>query len=115
MVIPTEVPVYTEITSPPSRRIKFVSPGYFRAMGTGVIAGRDITWSDIDEHRAVVVVSEMFARELWREPAAAIGKRIREWGLKREPIVWREIIGVVKMFAKMARCRRHPPWCIGRS
>ena len=31
------------------------------------------------------------ARELWRDPAAAIGKRIRE-GTK-DP--WREIVGVV--------------------
>ena len=31
--------------TPPPRRLKFVSPGYFEAMGTRMIAGRDMTWS----------------------------------------------------------------------
>jgi predicted permease len=88
-VIPAEDPTHASV-----RRLKFVSPGYFQAMGTRLIAGRDINWSDIDGHRKVALVSENFARELWQEPAAAIGKRIREWGLK--PPVWREIIGVVE-------------------
>jgi putative ABC transport system permease protein len=37
------------------------------------------------------MVSENLARELWREPSAALGKRIRE-NLKAP---WREIVGVV--------------------
>src|SRR5206468_2911661 len=41
------------------------------------------------------LISENFARELWHEPGAAVGKRIREWGLKNA-VVWREIIGVVE-------------------
>ena len=32
----------------PQRRWNFVSPGYFEAMGTRMLAGRDVTWSDID-------------------------------------------------------------------
>jgi ABC-type antimicrobial peptide transport system permease subunit len=60
-------------------------------MGTRLIAGRDLTWTDIYDQRLVVMVSENMARELWRDPAAAIGKRIRE-GMK-DP--WREIVGVV--------------------
>jgi ABC-type antimicrobial peptide transport system permease subunit len=39
----------------------------------------------------VVLISENLARELWKDPAAALGQRIRE-GMKDE---WREIIGVV--------------------
>ena len=34
--------------TPPARRNKYVSPGYFETMGTRIIAGRDITWSDIE-------------------------------------------------------------------
>ena len=49
----------------PLTRIKFVSPGYFEAMGTRLIAGRDVTWSDIETGGRVVVVSEGFARG-WR-------------------------------------------------
>ncbi len=47
--------------------------------------------TDIYDQRPVAMISENMARELWREPAAAIGKRIRE-GMKDS---WREIIGVV--------------------
>ncbi|HEX6997201.1 MAG TPA: hypothetical protein VF322_03590 [Gammaproteobacteria bacterium] len=31
------------VGSTPPRKIKYVSPGYFEAMGTRIIAGRDIT------------------------------------------------------------------------
>jgi putative ABC transport system permease protein len=82
---------YAEAQAPPLRRFKFVAPGFFQTMGTRLIAGRDFTWTDIYDQRLVVMVSENMARELWRDPAAAIGKRIRE-GMK-DP--WREIVGVV--------------------
>ena len=76
---------------PPLRRFKFVSPGYFRTVGTPFVAGRDITWSDLFDDRAVAVISENMAREMWGEPAAALGKRI-----KTAPVDgWREIVGVV--------------------
>src|SRR6185295_13014190 len=82
--------VYAEGQIPPIRRFKFVSPGFFKTMGNPMVAGRDITWTDIYEIRPVVIVSENRARELWREPAAAIGKRIRE----SPKGAWREIVGV---------------------
>ena len=63
--------------TPPSRRFKFISPGYFQAMGTRVIAGRDLTWSDIEAGGRVALISESFARELAPDPAGALGKRIR--------------------------------------
>src|SRR6185436_7804765 len=78
---------------PTLRSNKFVSPGYFAAMGTRLIAGRDITWSDIEAGGRVVVISESFARELAGEPAAAVGKRIRTFV---ETDAWREIVGVVQ-------------------
>ena len=82
---------YAEGKLPPLRRFKFVAPGFFQTMGTRLLAGRDITWTDIYDQRPVVMVSGNMARELWRDPAAAIGKRIRE-GMN-DP--WREIVGVV--------------------
>jgi len=78
---------------PTLRANKFVSPGYFAAMGTRIIAGREITWSDIETGGRVVVISESFARELAGEPAAAVGKRIRTFV---ETDAWREIVGVVQ-------------------
>jgi predicted permease len=77
---------------PPLRRYKFVSPGLFGTMGNPLLAGRDLTWTDIYEKRPVLLVSENLARELWGSPAAALGKRVRE---NPKNGVWREIIGVV--------------------
>jgi putative ABC transport system permease protein len=75
-----------------ARGIKFVSPGYFEAMGTRIIAGRDITWRDIDAGGRVAVISEDFARELAPEPTGALGKRIRTYAATD---AWREVVGVV--------------------
>jgi predicted permease len=79
--------------SPPLRRIKFVSPGFFATLGTQIIAGRDITWADIDAGGRVAVISEEFARELAAEPAAALGQRIRT---PNDADAWREVVGVVQ-------------------
>ncbi len=75
---------------PMLRTFKFIGPGYFKAMGNLVLAGRDLTWADIFQMRPVVLVSESFAREFWDSPAAALGKRVRE----SEKSPWREIVGV---------------------
>ena len=69
--------VYDPGQIPPLRRFKFVSPGYFRTVGTPLVTGRDLTWTDVFDERPVAVVSENMAREMWGEPAAALGKRIR--------------------------------------
>lgn len=76
---------------PALRRFKFVTPGLFKTMGTPLLAGRDFTWDDLYQKRSVILISENLARELWNEPSAALGKRVRE-NPKGE---WREIIGVV--------------------
>ena len=83
--------VYPEGQIPPLRHYKFISPGLLKTTGNRVVAGRDFTWTDVYEKRPVVLVSETLARELWREPGAALGRRIRE-NTKGE---WREVVGVV--------------------
>jgi predicted permease len=80
-------------TTPPQRNWKYVSPGYFEAMGTRIIAGREMTWSDIEAGGRVVVISESFARELAPEPQGALGKRVR---FASERDAWREVIGVAQ-------------------
>jgi predicted permease len=77
---------------PPLRLFNFVSPAYFHAMGTRLVAGRDFTWSDIYDLRPRVVVSENFARESWGSASAAVGKRLRQFS--NSP--WQEVIGVVE-------------------
>jgi predicted permease len=75
---------------PPLRRFKSFAPGYFETMGNAVVAGRSITWSEIHQRRPVLVVSEVLAREYWKEPARALGKRVRTPAGQ-----WYEIVGVV--------------------
>ena len=82
---------YAEGKLPPIRRFKFVSPGFFSALGTPIVAGRDFTWDDNYNKLPVAVISEGFAREYWQTPTNALGKRIRVT-TKDE---WREIVGVV--------------------
>jgi predicted permease len=76
---------------PAMRSYKFISPGFFKAIGTPLLAGRDLTWADLYERRPVAVISANLAREIWGRPAAALGKRLRE--IPTNP--WREIVGVV--------------------
>ena len=88
--IVAEDKVYEAGKLPPIRRFKFISPGYFRTVGTSIVVGRDLTWSDVFDNRPVALISENMAREMWGEPTAAVGKRIRIAPV--EP--WREIVGI---------------------
>jgi predicted permease len=76
---------------PPVRRFKFVSPGYFQTVGTPLVAGRDLTWTDVFDDRRVVVISDNMAREMWGSSQTALGKRIRVAAVDE----WREVVGVV--------------------
>ncbi len=82
---------YREGKIAPLRRYKSIGPGYFATIGQRMLAGRDVTWADIYNGGTVAIVSENTARDLWRAPQAALGKRIRP----NEKDDWREVIGVV--------------------
>jgi predicted permease len=77
---------------PPLRLFKYVSPDYFRTTGTRLIAGRELTWTEVYGQRPVGIVSENLARESWGTPAAALGKRFREFS----DMPWHEVVGVVE-------------------
>ncbi|SPE26666.1 membrane hypothetical protein [Candidatus Sulfopaludibacter sp. SbA3] len=81
--------VYSESQIPALRRYKQIAPGLFRTMGNPLLAGRDLTWTDITERLPVVLVSENLAREFWGSAGAALGKRETPKGR------WREVVGVV--------------------
>jgi predicted permease len=76
---------------PPLRRHKYIADGYFTTMGNPVIAGRGITWNDVQNAAPVAMISDNLAREYWGEPIRAIGKRIRR---NPQTTDWVEIIGV---------------------
>ena len=82
--------IYQRRSVQPIRQFKFIAPGFFQTIGTPLVAGRDLTWPDLYDHRPVAVISENLAREMWNNPAAALGKHIRESSSS-----WREIVGVV--------------------
>ncbi len=77
---------------PPNRTIKQISPGYFAALGTRLIAGRDFSLDDLYNQRRIAILSENMAREYWGDPRDALGKRIRV-GTDGP---WTEIIGVAE-------------------
>ena len=79
--------------APRGVRLNYVSPGYFEAMRTRIIAGRAMTWNDVETGGRVALISEDFAREVAGEPAAALGKRIRTAVAQSG---WHEVIGVVQ-------------------
>jgi predicted permease len=79
-------------STPPIRMYNYVSPGYFRSAGTGLLAGRDLTWDDIYGVRPAAILSDNFAREAWGSAAAAIGKRLRVF----DDAPWVEVVGVVE-------------------
>ncbi|MCU1236171.1 MAG: Multidrug transporter substrate-binding protein, partial [Candidatus Solibacter sp.] len=83
--------VYAESQVPPLRSYKIVSPGLAKAIGNRMIAGRDLTWTDVYDKRPVAMVTENLARELWGDAGRALGRRIRD-GRKS---AWREVVGVV--------------------
>jgi predicted permease len=76
---------------PPNRHLVFISPRFLDTLGIPLIAGRDLSWTETYNKIPVALISENFAREYWRTPAAALGKRIRISPTDD----WRQIIGVV--------------------
>jgi predicted permease len=68
-----------------------ISPGYFAAAGTSLLAGRDLLWSDSKTAPVVAVVNRNFAEKMFGSVANAIG---RSYKLQDETRV--EVVGVVE-------------------
>jgi predicted permease len=73
--------------------INSVSPGYFAAVGTPILSGRDFAPTDVAGAPRVVIVNETFARE-FLEPGPPIGQRVRE--RDDNEFIDRTVIGVVR-------------------
>ncbi len=89
----------------PLRLFRYVAPGFFHTIGTRIVAGRELTWTDVYGRRPVAIVSENLARESWGSPSAAIGKRLRD--LPSTP--WREVVGVVEDVRENGVQEKAPP------
>lgn len=73
----------------PEARYHFVSDSYTEAIGTPLIAGRDLEASDTADAPPVVLLNEATARKYWTAPAAAIGAQLDLWGAPRT------VVGVI--------------------
>ena len=68
-----------------------VSPDYFRAAGTAMLAGRTFTLHDEKKAPAVAVINRELARKLFGSVDKAVGGHFKRWGGSRV-----EVIGVVE-------------------
>ena len=70
---------------------RFVSPGYFSAMGVPLVQGRLFDERDVKDSQQTVIVNENLAQRFWpnQDP---IGKRLERGD--QEP--WRTVVGVVR-------------------
>jgi predicted permease len=75
----------------PVASIRRVSHGYFDAVGTRLLEGRDFTPDDRDGSERVAIIDETVARRYW-PGGSALGRRITTGGAERP--VWRTVVGV---------------------
>jgi predicted permease len=54
-----------------------VSPGYFTASGTSLLAGRTFLWSDDKNAPAVVVINREFANRIFGSVTGAVGRNVK--------------------------------------
>jgi len=64
-----------------------VSPGYFRAAGTRLVAGRELSWHDDKDAPAVAVVNRTFANSVFGSVTASLGRAFRQSDGKRVEVV----------------------------
>jgi predicted permease len=68
-----------------------VSPDYFHAAGTTLLAGRVFTMHDEDKAPVVAIVNREFARRVFGSADKAVGGHFKFWGGQRA-----EVVGVVE-------------------
>lgn len=88
-----------------------VSPGFLQTIGARLIAGREITETDLDSAPKVAVINEMMARRYWPE-GNAIGARIQlgPGGPTRD---WITVVGVVADMRQQGPVRQIRPTAFG--
>ncbi|HWW17270.1 MAG TPA: ABC transporter permease [Candidatus Saccharimonadales bacterium] len=78
----------------PISNFEVVTPGYFAALGTPFLAGRDFTAHDNEVGQPVMIVSQSLAQQRFGSLSEAIGKQIK-MGDPTDEGEWHTVIGVV--------------------
>ena len=78
-----------------SVHVNLISPSFFQAMGTRMIAGRDFAATDRSGAPDVAIVNETFARKYFGRENP-IGKTIRQPGRPSRPETTHEVVGYVQ-------------------
>jgi putative ABC transport system permease protein len=81
-------PVQSDPTTPQTAGVRLVSPGFFRAIGTRLVAGRDFTGADRAAGERVVIINGMMAARYFGD-LDPVGRQIELAGPRR-------IVGVVE-------------------
>ena len=82
-------------SSRPLVELRFVSPGYFQAIGLRLVTGRFIQEADTADAQQVVVVNETFVRELVPH-GGPVGRRTTGYDPDDPEAEWQTIVGVVE-------------------
>jgi hypothetical protein len=96
--------------TPPCACSSTPRPVSFGLRAPRLVAGRDITWTEVYGLRPVVMISENLARALWGTAAAAIGKHLRQ--APEMPGMKSSVLH--RMSVKTVFTNGHPQPCTGR-
>lgn len=74
-----------------------ITPGYFQAVGTPLLAGRYFTFDDKDPNEKVIIVSESLARRVFGDVQRSMGRQVSlgRADARDENREWWTIVGVV--------------------
>ena len=102
----------------PTANFRIVTPGYFRALGIPMVAGRDVEEGDLSnsgglESGGVGLVNESLAHRLWpgEDP---IGKRMRLSGPEGQRFTVVGVVGDIRQFSLSRQPRDEIYWPAGQ-
>jgi predicted permease len=86
-----------EVKKNPISNFEVVTPGYFQAVGTPLLAGRYFALDDNDKNQNVAIISEALARKAFGDVRRSVGEQIRlgNTDASDEKDDWCTIVGVV--------------------
>ncbi len=82
----------------PISNFEAITPGYFQAVGTPLLSGRDFTFDDKHGNQKVMIVSESLARRAFGNVQRSIGQQISlgRADAPNEKTEWWTIVGIVE-------------------